>query len=98
MNRLSTPALHFPSECCRYQSHNSIRIPALLQTLSDQISKAYPPSVTLVAHGSYYGMTEKYAKLKTATTNPFIDPEGYPLYVLDREQASKAELEKQRLK
>ncbi len=43
-------------------------------------------------------MTEKFARLKTSATNPFIDPEGYKQYVTDREQAFQAELKRQQAK
>jgi len=47
--------------------------------------------VFLGAHGSYYAMESKYARV-TAHANPFIDPEGYQQYVNEREQAFRAEL------
>jgi metallo-beta-lactamase class B len=52
--------------------------------------------VFLGAHGSYYGMESKYARLKDADENPFVDPNGYKNYVNEREQAFRAELVKQR--
>ncbi len=43
--------------------------------------------VFLGAHGGYYGMKEKYAKMKAgAAANPFIDPEGYRAFI---DQAQK---------
>lgn len=52
----------------------------------------------LGAHGNYYQLPEKYARLKDGDeTNPFVDPEGYKKYVANREAAYKAELEKQRI-
>jgi metallo-beta-lactamase class B len=52
--------------------------------------------VFLGAHGSYYGMEAKYARIKDGTMdNPFIDPEGYKNYVSEREQSFRAELAKQ---
>lgn len=47
--------------------------------------------VFLGAHGSYYDMESKYARI-TGNTNPFIDPKGYREFVDDREHAYKAEL------
>ena len=49
----------------------------------------------LGAHGGYYDMNTKYARLGTSPVNPFIDPDGYRRYVADREQAFLAELAKQ---
>jgi metallo-beta-lactamase class B len=51
--------------------------------------------VFLGAHGGYYGMEEKYARIKEGAANPFIDPDGYKAYVSEREQAFRAELAKQ---
>jgi metallo-beta-lactamase class B len=51
--------------------------------------------VFLGAHGSYYDMEAKFARLKQGQANPFIDPVGYKRYVAEREQAFRAELKKQ---
>lgn len=51
--------------------------------------------VFLGAHGSYYGMEEKYARLKQGGANPFVDREGYAQYVAEREQSFQAELARQ---
>jgi metallo-beta-lactamase class B len=51
--------------------------------------------VFLGAHGSYYGIEGKYARIKPGATNPFIDPDGYKSYVNEREQAFHAELARQ---
>ena len=52
--------------------------------------------VFLGAHGGYYEMEAKYARIKAGAANPFIDPEGYSAYINDREQAFRTELAKQR--
>lgn len=49
----------------------------------------------LGAHGAYYGLAEKYERLKKGGANPFIDPEGYRAYIEDRRQAFERELKKQ---
>jgi metallo-beta-lactamase class B len=59
-----------------------------------RVLKSLPCDVFLGAHGSYYEMEEKYAKLN-AGANPYIDSEGYKNYVADREQAFFSELQKQ---
>jgi metallo-beta-lactamase class B len=43
-------------------------------------------------------MEKKHARLPTAASNPFIDPDGYHRYVTEREQAFRAEWEKQKAK
>ena len=60
-----------------------------------RVLKSLHCDVFLGAHGSYYGMEAKYAKLKDGGTNPYIDSEGYKNYVADREQAFLSELQKQ---
>jgi metallo-beta-lactamase class B len=60
-----------------------------------QVLKSLPADVFLGAHGDYYGMPAKYAKLKPGSANPFIDPEGYKAYVANREAAFRKELAKQ---
>jgi metallo-beta-lactamase class B len=60
-----------------------------------QVLRSLRCDVFLGAHGSYYGMEGKYARLKDADVNPFIDADGYKNYVNEREQAFRAELAKQ---
>ncbi len=61
-----------------------------------QVLRSLHCDVFLGAHGGYYGMEAKYARLKDGGANPFIDPEGYKNYVNERETAFRAELAKQR--
>lgn len=61
--------------------------------------KAQPVDLFLGAHGAYYGLVEKHARLGAdpgSDPNPFIDPEGYRRYVADREQAFLAEWNRQK--
>jgi metallo-beta-lactamase class B len=51
--------------------------------------------IFLGAHGGYFDLEEKYARMKKGGSNPFIDPAGYQAYVADREQAYERELAKQ---
>ena len=59
------------------------------------VLKSLHCDIFLGAHGSYYGMEQKYALLKTGGTNPFIDPAGYKQYVERTKQAFYAELRRQ---
>jgi metallo-beta-lactamase class B len=59
------------------------------------VLKSLPCDVFLGAHGAYYGMEAKYAKLKSGGPNPFVDPDGYKSYVAEREKTFRAELAKQ---
>jgi len=58
--------------------------------------KSLPVDLFLGAHGGYYNMAAKHRLLGHSDKNPFIDPEGYKSYVVDREQAFRAEWEKQK--
>jgi metallo-beta-lactamase class B len=60
-----------------------------------RVLKSLPCDVFLGAHGNYYGMEEKFARLNKSGVNPFIDPEGYKRYVAEREKTFRSELEKQ---
>jgi metallo-beta-lactamase class B len=61
-----------------------------------RVLKSLPCDIFLGAHGSYYGLETKYARLKQEGLAVFVDPEGYRKYVEDKEQEFKAELAKQR--
>lgn len=48
--------------------------------------RALPCDIFLGAHGGYYGMLDKFARMKAgAAENPFIDPEGYRRFVDESE-------------
>ncbi len=57
--------------------------------------KSLPCDIFLGAHGDYYGMPAKYARMKKDGPNEFLDPEGYKTYLADRERAFRTELKKQ---
>lgn len=61
-----------------------------------RLLKSFPCDIFLGAHGSYYGMEAKWARLlKEPATNPFVDPEGYRAYVENRFQAFQEAVRKQ---
>jgi len=61
-----------------------------------RILKSLPCDVFLGAHGNYYGLQEKYARLQKGTSgNPFVDPQGYQQYVALKEKAFRDELARQ---
>jgi len=57
--------------------------------------KSLPCDIFLGAHGSYYGMQEKFTRIGKDSANPFVDPTGYAAYIAEREQAFRAELARQ---
>jgi metallo-beta-lactamase class B len=60
-----------------------------------QVLNSLPTDVFLGAHGDYYGLEAKYAKLKPDAPNPFIDPDGYKAYIANREAAFRKKLAEQ---
>jgi metallo-beta-lactamase class B len=83
-----------------YKLLNNTAYPQIAQDYERmfRVLRSLPCDVFLGAHGSYYGMTEKFARVAKGGVNPFIDPEGYKNYVVDREEAFYAELKKQQTK
>lgn len=61
-----------------------------------KILESLPVDVFLGAHGNYYGMEAKYARIKAGGPNPFIDPGGYHAYLAERRRAFEAEWERQK--
>ena len=80
-----------------YKLVNSARYPEIADDYARgfRVLKSLPCDVFLGAHGSYFEMETKHAKLKTGGANPYIDSQGYKNYVADREQAFLSELQKQ---
>jgi metallo-beta-lactamase class B len=60
-----------------------------------QVLKTLPCDIFLGAHGSYYGMVQKYPRMKNGEKDVFVDPNGYKSYIAEREQAFEAELARQ---
>jgi metallo-beta-lactamase class B len=58
--------------------------------------RALPCDVFLGAHGSFYDLPEKYAKLGKSPVNPFIDPKGYQTYLDMMEKTFDGKLEEQK--
>jgi metallo-beta-lactamase class B len=55
------------------------------------ILKALPCDIFLGAHGSYFGLAAKHAKMKGGAANAFVDPDGYKAYVSERNEAFRKE-------
>lgn len=81
-----------------YQLVNNADYPEIAEdfTKTFRLLKALPCDIFLGAHGNYYGMDAKFARLQAdPKTNPFVDPEGYRAYVEDRDKAFRETLQKQ---
>jgi metallo-beta-lactamase class B len=80
-----------------YKLVNNAKYPQIAQDYERMFKtlKALPCDVFLGAHGDYFGMEAKYAKMKDGAPNPFVDPQGYRNFVNEKEAAFRAELKKQ---
>jgi metallo-beta-lactamase class B len=83
-----------------YKLVNNALYPQIAQDYETmfRVLRSLPCDIFLGAHGEYYGMLAKYARLQNAGPNPFVDPEGYRKYVAEKEQAFRDELKKQSAK
>jgi metallo-beta-lactamase class B len=61
-----------------------------------RILKSLPCDIFLGAHGSYFGLEEKYPLMKEGSANPFVDPKGYKNFIAQKEQDFRTELAKQK--
>ena len=83
-----------------YEGYKLVNNSAYPQIATDfehgfKVLKDLPCDIFLGAHGSYFGLTEKYARWKDGDKNAFIDPAGYKAYIADRKQAFEKELQRQ---
>jgi metallo-beta-lactamase class B len=62
-----------------------------------RVLKSLPCDIFLGAHGSYFGLEEKYPLRKEDGANPFVDPDGYKRFITQKEQDFRAELARQRV-
>ena len=60
------------------------------------VLKSLPCDLFLGAHGVYFGLKEKYEKMKAGGPNPFIDPEGYKAYVAERDDTFRKDWARQK--
>jgi metallo-beta-lactamase class B len=62
-----------------------------------RVLKSLPCDIFLGAHGSYFGLEEKYALRNEGNANPFVDPSGYKKYIAQKEEDFRTELARQKL-
>lgn len=61
-----------------------------------RVLKSLHCDLFLGAHGGYFGLAAKYARLKAGDKTAFVDPAGYAAYVAERQGAFEKELARQR--
>jgi metallo-beta-lactamase class B len=81
-----------------YRLFNNVKYPQIVADFEKtfRVLKSLPCDVYLGAHGGYYGMEAKYARMKDGGVNPFVDQDGYKYFVAEREKTFLTELERQR--
>ena len=83
------------------EGYKLVNNPAYPEIASDyertfRVLKSLPVDIFLGAHGSYFDLQTKYARMKEGASAPFVDPAGYKRYITDREEAFRKELAKQK--
>jgi metallo-beta-lactamase class B len=61
-----------------------------------RVLNSLPCDLFLGAHGGYFDLLAKRARMRPGAANPFIDPEGYRKFVAEKEQAFTRELTTQK--
>jgi metallo-beta-lactamase class B len=61
-----------------------------------KVLESLPADVFLGAHGNYFDLENKYARMKTGAANPFVDPDGYRKFVSQKKAEFRAEYARQR--
>ncbi|HEV2273923.1 MAG TPA: subclass B3 metallo-beta-lactamase [Acidobacteriaceae bacterium] len=80
-----------------YKLVNNAKYPQIAQDYERTFRalEALPCDVFLGAHGDYFGLEAKYARMQKGGPNPFIDPAGYKAFVAEKEQDFQAKLKEQ---
>ncbi|HUQ81833.1 MAG TPA: subclass B3 metallo-beta-lactamase [Gemmatimonadaceae bacterium] len=86
-----------PNVNAGYKLVNNAKYPNIVADFERtfRVSKSLPCDIFLGAHGAYFDMEAKYARMKAGARDAFVDPKGCAAFIADREQAFRAELAKQ---
>lgn len=81
-----------------YKLVNNASYPGIAQDYQRMfdVLKSLPCDYFLGAHGSYFNMDAKYARLTAGARTAFVDPDGYKKFVAQKEREFRAELAKQK--
>ncbi|MSU64670.1 MAG: subclass B3 metallo-beta-lactamase [Opitutus sp.] len=60
------------------------------------VLKSLPADIFLGAHGAYFGLKAKHARMQAGEANPFIDPVGFKSYVAEKDASFRKEWERQK--
>jgi metallo-beta-lactamase class B len=94
---LSVVIVGSPNVNTGYKLVNNAKYPNIVQDYEKTFAvlSSLPCDIFLGAHGAYFGLQAKYAKLQAGDKDAFVDPQGYKAYVAERESAFKKELARQ---
>ena len=81
-----------------YQLVNNAAYPGIADDYAKMFRTlaALPCDLFLGAHGAYFGMEAKYARMQKGDAAAFVDPAGYRKFVADKAAEFQGELAKQR--
>lgn len=81
-----------------YKLFNNTDYPRMAEDFEKtfRVLKSLSCDYFLGAHGSYFDLETKYARMKAGNSTALIDTAGYKDFVVDREQAFRTELNKQK--
>jgi metallo-beta-lactamase class B len=87
-----------PNVNAGYRLVNNSRYPQIAEDFAKtfRVLKSLHCDIFLGAHGDYYGMEDKVAKIRPGGANVFIDPDGYHTWIAQKEQAYLVELARQK--
>jgi metallo-beta-lactamase class B len=87
-----------PNVNAGFQLVNNVRYPRIADDymLTFRVLKSLHCDIFLGAHGDYYGLEGKFARLAKDGPAVFVDPDGYRRYVADREQSFLEEWQRQK--
>ena len=80
-----------------YQLVDSAKYPKIAEDYERtfRVLKSLRCDLFLGAHGSYFGMEAKYARMQAGAADAFVDPQGCAAFVAQKEREFRSELAKQ---
>ena len=87
-----------PNVNAGYKLVNNAQYPHIAEDFATtfRVLQALHCDIFLGAHGDYYGMEAKVARMKPGGPNVFVDPDGYRKWVAEKEQAYLSALARQK--
>jgi metallo-beta-lactamase class B len=95
---LSAVIIGSPNVNPGYRLVNNAKYPTIATDFERtfRVLKSLQCDLFLGAHGSYFDLDTKFARMKAGEADAFVDPKGCAAFIQQKEQAFRAELAKQR--